>query len=143
MREDLPIRSGWYGRSPKNKGKKKTKWMVYKGKTLLELMIWGGKQPNFWKHPYGRSPIFSTLFSPIPSVERPHVHQQSNGMLGASSVPWGEEFLQELPEIMAGAPNTEVPFHDTLIPLGMKDWHDRCEASKGIVCVGEIHAIEL
>ena len=25
------------------------KWMVYKGKILLELMIWG--YPYFWKHP--------------------------------------------------------------------------------------------
>ena len=26
------------------------KWMVYKGKALSELMIWG--YPYFWKHPY-------------------------------------------------------------------------------------------
>ena len=26
------------------------KWMVYKGKTLLEMIIWG--YPYFWKHPY-------------------------------------------------------------------------------------------
>ena len=30
-------------------GRKQPKWMVYKGKTLLELMIWGGKTPPyFW-----------------------------------------------------------------------------------------------
>ena len=30
-------------------GVKPPKWMVYKGKTLLELMIWGA-HPYFWKH---------------------------------------------------------------------------------------------
>ena len=38
-------------------------------------------------------------------------------MLRAGSS-WGEEFLQELPEIMQGAPNTEVPFHDKVFSHG-------------------------
>ena len=27
------------------------KWMVYKKKKLLELMVWWGKNPYLWKHP--------------------------------------------------------------------------------------------
>ena len=61
-------------------------------------------------------------------------------MLRAGSS-WGEEFLQELPEIMQGAPNTEVPFHDKAIPHGF--FHEPEKASRGdimryLVC--EIYA---
>ena len=52
----------------KNRGT--PKWMVYKGKTLLELMIWG--YPYFWKHP-----IYSISPSPIPSFHKKDAIQPS------------------------------------------------------------------
>ena len=37
------------------------KWMVYKGNTLRKWMIWGGKHPYFWQHPYWEITLQGTI----------------------------------------------------------------------------------